>query len=95
MKRFIISALLVAPALAFGSPTVLMDTGVDNNTDAPLFGHRIRPCEWWSYGPGGSYVCTGYPQQRFVADADSFAAAIRNLEARIRQLEDDVARLQE
>ena len=61
---------------------------------AQLRGYQVAPCQYWMPSSNGSgYVCQMMPNTIFLAEAQSFANVIKSQDARIAQLEKDVAEL--
>lgn len=61
-----------------------------------LSGYRMGACTSWRFADSSmpGYLCSNAPSTVTVADAYSYANAIRQLEARIAELEKKVAELQ-
>lgn len=60
---------------------------------ADLQGYNIAPCRFWMSNQQGGYVCQNIPATILVPKAESFAAALREQQSRITELEKKVAEI--
>lgn len=91
MKRILAAFWLIS--VLFSQP--LMASPDSRTLNTPLVGERIKPCDWWTYSSDvQGYVCRNNPwyiEVPTVRDVqslvDALNAKIRDLEARVRALE--------